>query len=101
MNNNLLKEDSTMGNLFSFLTDLAVNPKQQLAFANTPDTVMKVAGLSELEQTLLKSGNNAVAASFADELFQAAFVTGDPNPDPLPDPDPLSGKANYFVHQYA
>jgi hypothetical protein len=93
-----------MSNLFSFLTDLAVNPKQQLAFANTPNTVMKVAGLSESEQAMLKSGNSVhVVATFADELFQAANFVADPSPDPLPDPDPFSGKANHmsFAHQYA
>ncbi len=93
-----------MSNLFSFLTDLAVNPKRQETFVKSPYAVMDAAGLSESEQAMLKSGNSVkVVATFADELFQAANFTADPNPDPLPDPDPFSGKANQmsFAHQYA
>ncbi|RKZ79344.1 MAG: hypothetical protein DRR19_25085 [Candidatus Parabeggiatoa sp. nov. 1] len=93
-----------MSNLFSFLTDLAVNPKQQEAFANMPEAVMNTVGLSNSEQSLLQNGNShRIAATFADEQFQAALVIGYPTPDPLPDPDPFSGKANQmsFAHQYA
>jgi hypothetical protein len=78
-----------MSNLFRFLTDLATDPKRQQMFAHNPGAVMEIAGLSEVEQTWLKSGDKAkVAANFANECQQLAVIVGDPGPDPLPDPDP-------------
>ncbi len=78
-----------MDNVSHFLIDLAVNPKQQQAFAKEPVTVMTKVGLSEADQMLLTYGNQAqVSATLADEFFKFAFMFGDPNPDPWPDPDP-------------
>ena len=78
-----------MSNVLNFLTDLAVNPTNQEAFTQAPTAVMEAAGLSQADQAVLKSGNNAtVAAAFADELSEPGFIYGDPGPDPRPDPDP-------------
>ena len=78
-----------MSDLFHFLTDLAVNPKQQLALATLPATMMDTIDLSESDKILLKNRNSAkIRAAFADSSFQAATAVADPNPDPLPDPDP-------------
>jgi hypothetical protein len=78
-----------MSNLFDFLTDLATNPKQQVAFRQTPDAVMEAAGLTETEQTVIKSGDRInVVDVYSDELDSPTFCMVDPNPDPMPDPDP-------------
>ncbi|RKZ78247.1 MAG: hypothetical protein DRR19_26740 [Candidatus Parabeggiatoa sp. nov. 1] len=95
-----------MSDLFHFLTDLATNPRQQVAFANTPEALMEAAGLSKQEQAVVTSGNSdKVAVSFMDERFQPAIAVVDPNPDPLPDPDPPhyipESVTQGFVHQYA
>lgn len=77
-----------MNNLFRFLTDIAVNPKQQLAFANSADAVMAAAELSETERAIVDSKSSfRVAEVFAGEQTQLALVCGDPGPDPTPDPD--------------
>jgi hypothetical protein len=92
-----------MSDLFHFMTDLAINPKQQQAFAKSPDAVMNTIELSESARAVLKSRDNAqITATFADEHFQAAVFVADPNPDPLPDPDP-PGRLNQmnFVPCYA
>jgi hypothetical protein len=77
-------------NLFNFLTDIAVNPEQQIAFLKQHDAVTVAFGLSEADQTLVKSRNsNKIAAVFANEIDWSAVVCCDPNPeDPFPDPDP-------------
>ena len=78
-----------MSNLLHFLTNLAINPREQEAFAKYPDAVMDKAGLSKSDRAMLKSGDGAqIAVTFADKLFQYAFFITDPNPDPFPDPDP-------------
>ena len=78
-----------MSNLYNFLTDLATNPAQQMAFTQNPQAVMQQAGLTEIDQAILKSNNQAeVTAVYADELDEPSFCMVDPNPDPMPDPDP-------------
>ncbi|MEG4960560.1 MULTISPECIES: hypothetical protein [unclassified Microcoleus] len=78
-----------MSQLPVFLANLAIDPKQQLAFEREPDALMAAAGLSESERVAIKSRKSArITAICADELFQAAVVITLPNPDPLPDPDP-------------
>jgi hypothetical protein len=80
-----------MSQLPVFLANLAIDPKQQLAFEKEPDALMAAAGLSEAERAAIKSRNSAqITAICADEHFQAAIVATLPNPDPLPDPDPPS-----------
>jgi hypothetical protein len=76
-----------VNSLFDFLTALATNPKQQLAFARSPEAVMRAAGLAKAEQTVLKS-RDKVTAVYADDLSSPALCIFDPNPDPMPDPDP-------------
>lgn len=78
-----------MSQLPVFLANLAIDPKQQLAFEKEPDAFMAAAGLSESERAAIKSRKSAqITAICADEHFQAALVIALPNPDPLPDPDP-------------
>ena len=78
-----------MNKLANFLTDLAINPKQQLAFAKEPDAVMNTAGLSKMEQLMLKRGNFVqISTAIGNESFPYAQFFADPNPDPWPDPDP-------------
>lgn len=78
-----------MSQLPVFLANLAIDPKQQLAFEKEPDALMAAAWLSEAERAAIKSKKSAqITAICADELFQAAVVVALPNPDPLPDPDP-------------
>ena len=78
-----------MSKLLHFLTDLAINPQKQEAFAKFPNAVMDTAGLADVDKTALKSRDRTkVAAPFADEFPQIACGTFDPVPDPLPDPDP-------------
>jgi hypothetical protein len=78
-----------MSSLFDFMTDLATNPAQQVAFTQNPEAVMQQAGLAEADQAILRSGNQAeVTAMYADELTEPSFCIMDPNPDPMPDPDP-------------
>jgi hypothetical protein len=78
-----------MSQLPVFLANLAIDPKQQLAFEQEPDALMRAAGLSASERAAIKSRNSAqITAICAGEHFQAAVVVTLPNPDPLPDPDP-------------
>ena len=78
-----------MNNLFHFLTDLATNPHKQLVFSRQPDTLMEIAGLSEVDKVLLKSAqHDKISAVFTNESTVLAIVCGDPSEDPLPDPDP-------------
>lgn len=76
-----------MSNLVAFLTNLAVDPHQQMALANTPDIVMQSSGLNQTEQMLIKSANSAnVSQVFENDLSQPlAKCCGDPTPDPDPD----------------
>ncbi len=79
-----------MSKLLDFLTDLAIDPQKQQAFARFSEAFMDAAGLSEADKTALKSGDKAkVAAPFAEEFPDLACGAFDPVPDPLPDPDPL------------
>ncbi|MBH8552515.1 hypothetical protein I8751_09025 [Nostocaceae cyanobacterium CENA357] len=79
-----------MSSLFDFLTDIAINPKQQIAFAQQPIILTDMLGLSEIEQAVFESkSSNKIAALFADETTPLAEICNDPNPeDPFPDPDP-------------
>jgi hypothetical protein len=78
-----------MSQLPVFLANLAIDPKQQLAFEQEPDALMAAAGLSESERAAIKSRNSAqITAICADEHFQAAIAIVLPDQDPLPDPDP-------------
>lgn len=78
-----------MDNLFTFLTDIAVNPNQQLAFAKQPHAVIVAAGLTEADKAVVESKSSSkIADLFANELPQLAALCIDPSPDdPLPDPD--------------
>lgn len=78
-----------MNNLLHFLTDLAINPQKQIAFATDPETLMQIAGLAEADQEVLKSGErDKIGAAFVNELTRLSRICLDPGPDPLPDPDP-------------
>jgi hypothetical protein len=78
-----------MNKLIHFLTDLAANPKKQQAFLEHPERMMAAAGLSEVEQIIIQSGDKAkITAACADEFTPLAYTFGDPGPDPSPDPDP-------------
>ncbi|MBP0016187.1 MAG: hypothetical protein J7647_01365 [Cyanobacteria bacterium SBLK] len=81
-----------MSKLLSFLSDIAINPHQQLVFArdNNASAVIAKLGLSKEEQIAVESKSRAtIAAVFANETIPLAVVCGDPNPeDPYPDPDP-------------
>lgn len=79
-----------MSNLLNFLTDIAINPKQQIAFAQQPKTMMDAFGLSETDKALIGSKSHTkIADFFADRLIPLAEICNDPNPeDPFPDPDP-------------
>jgi hypothetical protein len=81
-----------MDDLLGFLTDIAINPKQQTALAIHPDILIDTAGLSEADRAVVKSrSSEKIAAVFANELTTLAVLCADPNPDdPLPDPDPPS-----------
>ena len=79
-----------MSSLFHFLTDLATEPQKQAAFTQNPETVMKLAGLSEADKAILRSAEkDLISAAFTNELTVLATGCIDPGPDPLPDPDPL------------
>ncbi len=91
-----------MSNLLHFLTNLATNPRQQEVFKADPNTVMELSGLSQAEQTAIKSNNSSlIAASFADKSFQATLSFADPAPDPLPDPDPPQSPPEEIKQQFA
>ncbi|MEG5038831.1 MULTISPECIES: hypothetical protein [unclassified Microcoleus] len=79
-----------MSKLFDFLTTIAVNPQQQIAFVNEPDAVRVAFGLSETDTILVESKSSTkIAAVFANEINWLAVICCDPNPeDPFPDPDP-------------
>ncbi|MBP0021738.1 MAG: hypothetical protein J7647_29810 [Cyanobacteria bacterium SBLK] len=81
-----------MNKLGNFLSELAINPQQQLAFArdNNASAAIAKLGLSKEEQTAVESKSNAkIAAIFASENTPLAILCADPNPeDPYPDPDP-------------
>lgn len=78
-----------MKKMVDFLTDLAINPRQQTAFAVDPKAIMQAFGLSDVEQALLTRGDPAqIATAIADPAFQLASLFSDPSPDPWPDPDP-------------
>ncbi|MFB2972500.1 hypothetical protein ACE1CD_26370 [Aerosakkonema sp. BLCC-F183] len=79
-----------MSKLLNFLTDIAINPKQQIAFAQQPKTVTDAFGLSEMDKALIESKSRTkITAFFADNLTPLAEICNDPNPeDPFPDPDP-------------
>lgn len=79
-----------MSKLLDFLTDITINPKQQIAFAQQPKTVTDAFGLSEMDKTLIESKSSTkITAFFADKLTPLAEICNDPNPeDPFPDPDP-------------
>lgn len=80
-----------MSNLFHFLTDFAINPQKQIAFAKQPNALLVAAGLSKAEQVVVESkSSNKVAEILANELTRSAFICFDPGQDPLPDPDPPS-----------
>ncbi|MFB2919718.1 hypothetical protein [Aerosakkonema funiforme] len=77
-----------MTKLYELLTDLATNPQKQAAFAQSPSAVMDAAGLTEVEQAIVKSGERAkIMAAFADELPVLSIAHREPDPDPSPDPD--------------
>ncbi|MEA5506273.1 hypothetical protein VB735_24815 [Halotia wernerae UHCC 0503] len=79
-----------MSSLFDFLTDIAINPKQQIAFAQQPILMTDLVRLSEGDQAVFESkSSKQIAALFADEMTPLAEICNDPNPeDPFPDPDP-------------
>ncbi|MEG4809792.1 hypothetical protein QUA82_18110 [Microcoleus sp. F8-D3] len=79
-----------MSSLFDFLTDIAINPKQQLAFARQPNAVTAAFGLAEADMAVAESKSfTKITAVFANELTPLAALCMDPSPeDPLPDPDP-------------
>jgi hypothetical protein len=81
-----------MSSLFDFLTDVAINPKKQMALAKQPSAVMVAAGLSKTEWTALESkDSHTIAAASLSEMTQPfAICCVDPGPDPEPDPDPPS-----------
>lgn len=80
-----------MNALLEFLTAVGTNPDQQLAFTNTPEKTMKFAGLTDLEQQRVQSGDaKQISALFTQEQTIFAVVCLDPVDDPLPDPDPPS-----------
>lgn len=79
-----------MNNLFTFLTDIVINPKKQMAFAKQSDSVINAGGLSEAEKAIIESKiSSKIAELFANETPHLAALCIDPSPDdPLPDPDP-------------
>ncbi|MEM9542948.1 MAG: hypothetical protein AAGA60_26080 [Cyanobacteria bacterium P01_E01_bin.42] len=78
-----------MSQLLEFLTNLAVEPRQQQAFELTPSLAIAKAGLSQAEQAAIESQTKgAIANILATEDFQAALIAAVPNEDPIPDPDP-------------
>ncbi len=79
-----------MSSLFDFLTNIAINPKQQIAFAKQPIILTEMLRFSEVEQAVFESKNSKkIAALFADKTTLLAEICNDPNPeDPFPDPDP-------------
>lgn len=80
-----------MNALLEFLTEVGTNPHQQLAFANAPKNTMKLAGLTDLEQQRVRSGDaKQISDLFTQEQTILAVACIDPVDDPLPDPDPPS-----------
>ena len=80
-----------MVNLFHFLTDLAIEPRKQVAFAQNADLIMEVAGLTGADKAVIKSAEkDKISAVFANEFTVLAVGCLEPGPDPLPDPDPPS-----------
>lgn len=80
-----------MNNLFHFLTNLAVNPQQQIAFATQPNAMMIAAKLSPAERNIVESKmSKKITDIFTTPHTLLASVCVDPGPDPLPDPDPPS-----------
>ncbi|WGV23564.1 hypothetical protein [Halotia branconii] len=79
-----------MSSLFDFLTDIATNPKQQIAFVQQPVILTDMLGFSKAAQAAFASkSSQQIAALFADEMTPLAEICNDPNPeDPFPDPDP-------------
>ena len=79
-----------MSSLFDFLTDIAINPKQQLAFARQPNAATVAVGLAEADMAVVESKSfTKIAAVFANELTPLAVLCMDPSPeDPLPDSRP-------------
>lgn len=78
-----------MDRLFDFLTELVLEPREQLAFHQNPNTLIEKTGLSQTEKFLLKSKDKAkIGAVFTDNSTVLAFACGNPGDDPLPDPDP-------------
>lgn len=79
-----------MSNLFHFLTDLAVNPQKQVAFATDPEALIEMAGLSEADKAVLKSRDrHKIDMAFTNVHPLLSRTCIDPGPDPWPDPDPL------------
>ena len=79
-----------MSQLLEFLTNLAIEPSQQQAFAFelTPSIVMAEAGLSRLEQAAIESKTKSrITEIVAREDFQVALTVAIPEQDPIPDPD--------------
>ena len=85
-----------MSELLNFLTDFAVDPQSQVAFAENPEGVIEAANLSKVNEATLKSGDKTkITEAFVDELqtndlaaIVGSCIIGDPGPDPTPDPDP-------------
>jgi hypothetical protein len=74
--------------LFDFLTELALHPREQLAFHQNLNTLIEKAELSQAEKFLLKSKDkDKIGAAFTDNSTVLAFACGNPGDDPLPDPD--------------
>ncbi|MCT7975084.1 hypothetical protein [Laspinema olomoucense] len=78
-----------MTNVLELLTDLALDPKQQLAFEQDPEAAIAHLNLSVTErETLLTGDRQQIESLFAGDRIPLAVIATDPAPDPLPDPDP-------------
>lgn len=85
-----------MNQMIDFLSDMAVNPKMQEMFWESPTDVMGSVDLPERVWSGLSIQSNAdVTATIVNELATHELVTVlgsavmiDPGPDPSPDPPP-------------
>ncbi len=85
-----------MSKLVNFLTQLAIDPQQQILFESDPNAIIEKAGLTEVEkQAVLKGVREDISDLVAGDLplTHRHAVAGncfmaDPGPDPDTDPDP-------------
>ncbi len=75
-----------MSTVLEFMTQLAADPRRQVAFEQNPEQSLRDAGFS--------AGSDVAADVLQTRDFamvNGSLTLSDPGPDPLPDPDPFPG----------